>query len=144
MMRELAVNISIPPPSDVPAIKDFKYNKAKDEVAGSAVTAKESKDRYANAIAQVAVRTIHEVFESDRAGRIQTIAVTVGTSAVNPATGLTGFVPFTAAAADRASFMQFDLSQAVPSATLQHLGAVVSKNPFDLLPIDTSQGVRGR
>jgi restriction system protein len=144
LMRELTVSVTVPPPAAMPSVKEFKYVKAKDEIAGTAVSAKEAKDRYANAVAQVAVRTIHEVFESDRAGRIQTIAVTVGTSAVNPATGLTGFVPFVAVAADRTSFMQFDLSQAVPSATLSHLGAVVSKNPFDLVAIDTSKGVRGR
>jgi restriction system protein len=144
LMRELTATITVPPPSAVPTVKEYKYNKAKDEVAASAATAKECKDRYANAIAQVAVRTIHEVFESDRVGRIQTIAVTVGTTAVNPATGLNGFVPFVAAAADRTSFMQFDLSHAVPSATLQHLGAVISKNPFDLVAIDMSKGVRGR
>lgn len=144
LMRELTVTVTVPQPSAIPAVKEFKYNKAKDEVAGSPATAKECKDRYANAIAQVAVRTIHEVFESDRVGRIQTIAVTVGTPAVNPATGLSGFVPFIAAAADRASFMEFDLSHAVPLATLQHLGAVVSKNPFDLVAIDMSKGVRGR
>ena len=144
LMRELTATVTVPPPSAVPAVKEYKYVRAKDEIVGAAATAKECKERYANAVAQVALRTIHEVFESDRAGRIQTIAITVGTSAVNPATGLTGFIPFIAVAADRTSFIQFDLSQAVPAATLVHLGAVVSKNPFDLVPIDPSKGVRGR
>jgi restriction system protein len=144
MMRELTLTVTVPAPATLPTAKEYKYNKAKDEIAATAASAKECKDRYANAVAQVAVRTLHEVFESDRSGRIQTIAVTVGTSAVNPATGLNGFVPLIAAAADRATFTQFDLSQAVPSATLQHLGALVSKNPYELVAIDTSKGVRGR
>ena len=144
-MRELTINISIPPPSAVPAIKDYKYNKAKDEVAGSAATGKESKDRYhaqespRSRCARLTKCSNRTVSEGSR--RLQSLSVH---RRVNPATGLTGFVPFAAAAADRASFMQFDLSQAVPSATLQHLGAVVSKNPFDLVAIDTSKGVRGR
>lgn len=144
MMRELTVTVIVPPPAALPAVKVFKYNKSKDEIVEVAATAKECKDRYANAVAQVAVRTLDEVFESDRSGRIQTIAMTVGTVAVNPATGLIGFVPFVAVAADRATFIQFDLSQAIPSATLQHLGALVSKNPFELVAIDTTKGVRGR
>jgi len=144
MMRELTLTLTVPAPAMLPAVKEYKYNKTKDEIVATAATAKECKDRYANAVAQIAVRTLHEVFESDRAGRVQTIAMTVGTTAVNPATGLTGYVPFVAAAADRATFTQFDLSQAVPSATLRHLGAVVSKNPFELVAIDTSKGVRGR
>lgn len=144
LMRELTVSVGIPRPAAIPSVKEYKYVRAKDEIAGSPATVKECRDRYAHAVAQVAVRTMHEVFESDRAGRIQTIAVTVGTTAVNPATGISGFVPLTAVAADRAAFLQFDLSQAIPSATLQHLGAVVSKNPYELVAIDTSKGVRGR
>jgi restriction system protein len=38
--------------------------------------------------------------------------------------------------------MAMDLSRVTPLATLQHLGAVVSKNPFGLVPIDESKGVR--
>lgn len=144
LMRELSVTVGVPPPAAMPTAREFKYARAKDEISEVAVTAKESKDRYANAVNQVAVRTMHEVFESDRVGRIQTIALLVGTTTINPATGLAGFVPFISVAADRGSFTQMDLSKVVPAATLAHLGAVVSKSPLDLVPIDTSKGVRGR
>ena len=126
LTRELTAARTTRQRSAVPAVKEYKYNKARAEVVGAAASAKECTDRSANAVAQVPVRTTREAFESNRADRIQTIASTVGTSAMNPATDLTGFVPFTSAAADRASFTQFDLSKAVPSATLQHLGAVGS------------------
>jgi restriction system protein len=45
-------------------------------------------------------------------------------------------------AADREKFTQFDLSKVVPKATLEHLGAALSKSPSDLTPADTSRGVR--
>jgi restriction system protein len=53
-------------------------------------------------------------------------------------------VPFVAVAAERTSFMTFDLSNIVPLATLEHLGASVSKSPYDLKGIDESRGVRSR
>jgi restriction system protein len=92
----------------------------------------------------VAVRSVHEVFEADRAGRIHSISLTVGVSRIDPATGLPGTVPLVAFAADRERFMTFNLANVVPAATLSHLGAQISKNPFDLVPIDTTKGVRGR
>ena len=38
----------------------------------------------------------------------------------------------------------FDLANVVPHATLTHLGAALSKSPFDLTPADSSAGVRVR
>ena len=40
--------------------------------------------------------------------------------------------------------MTFDLHNIVPEATLQHLGASLSKSPYDLVSIDATRGVRGR
>jgi hypothetical protein len=45
-------------------------------------------------------------------------------------------------AADRETFSRLDLTNVVPRATLDHLGATVSKSPFDLTPADSSHGVR--
>ncbi|HEY9564096.1 MAG TPA: hypothetical protein VIR30_10040, partial [Nocardioides sp.] len=90
---------------------------------------------------QVALRTLHEVFEAERRGLIQSISLEVGTETTDPATGIQGYVPFVAVAAERATFMAFDLSEVVPAATLQHLGAAASKNPLGLVPADVS-GIR--
>jgi restriction system protein len=53
-------------------------------------------------------------------------------------------VPLVIVAADRETFRRFDLSNVVPQATLEHLGAAISRSPFDLAPADTSRGVRVR
>jgi restriction system protein len=142
--RELSLAVLVPPPSVLPAVKEYRYVKAKDEIAESAIPKKDLKERYATAVYRVALRSVHEVFEADRLGHIATIALTVATDAVDPATGLNKRVTFVALGADRESFLTFDLSNVVPLATLQHLGASVSKNPFDLIAIDSVQGVRGR
>jgi len=104
---------------------------------------KDQKERYSNAVFQVALRSLHEIFEADRAGRIQTIALKVCAVGNDPATGVEKRSVLVAAAADRETFMSFDLANVVPQATLEHLGASVSKNPFELAEVDGSQGVRG-
>jgi restriction system protein len=143
-LKELTLTALVPPPEHLPSVKEYKYVRGKDEIAATALPQKDVKERYRNAVAQVAVRTLHEVFESDRAGRIQTTTLTVATETIDAATGLLKRTPLVSAAADRTSFTTFDLTNVVPLATLQHLGAQVSKNPADLVGIDTSKGVRGR
>lgn len=142
--RELTLQANVPEPTAVPSVKEYKYVKAKDEITATQLTAKAQKDRYASAVHQVAVRTLHEVFEADRAGKIHSIALTVGVNTIAPATGQPEFVPLVLVAADRETFNSFDLANVVPVATLEHLGAAVSKSPFDLTPANTSRGVRQR
>ena len=140
---ELTLKAAVPAPSAMPSIRQYKYIKARDEITETAQSQKEQRERYADAVAQVAVRTLHEVFEADRAGRIQTISLTVATQTIDPGTGHMTDIPFVAVASDRATFEALELSNIVPAATLTHLKAAVSKNPFGLVAIDLSKGVRG-
>ncbi|MCW2854570.1 MAG: hypothetical protein JWR52_185 [Marmoricola sp.] len=142
--RELTLQVSIPEPSALPSVKEYRYVKVKDEIDAIRLPLKAQKDRYNAAVHQVAVRTMHEVFEADRAGRIHSIALTVGVNGISPATGKPEFVPLVIVAADRETFNSFNLANIVPSATLEHLGASVSKSPSDLTRADTSRGVRQR
>lgn len=138
---ELALRCLIPGPSEVPSVKAYKYTKSTNEITETALSQKAAKDRYAGAVHQVALRSLHEVFEADRRGLIRSISLEVGTETIDPATGIQGYVPFVAVGADRETFMSFDLSEVIPEATLAHLGAAVSKNPLGLLPADIS-GIR--
>lgn len=98
-------------------------------------------DRYLGAVEAVTLRTLHEVFEADRRGLIKTISLEVCTHTIDRATGQPGFKLFAAVSAERDSFMELDLSAVVPSATLEHLGAAVSTNPWALNEVKSS-GVR--
>lgn len=142
--RELTLLVTVPEPSTVPAVKEYRYVKSKDEIASSTLPVKAQKERYANAVWQVAVRSLHEVFEADRAAKIHSIALTVAVERTAPATGLPERLPLVEVAADRDTFATFDLTNVVPEATLEHLGAALSKSPFDLAPADTRTGVRVR
>ena len=138
---ELRLRVLVPEPSEVPEIKAYKYSKASDDITSTTLSQKECRERYAGAVHQVALRSFHEVFESDRRGLIQTISIEVGTNTVDPATGKPAYVPFVIAAAERQAFLSFDLSAVVPALTLGHLGAAVSKNPFGLVSAERA-GIR--
>ena len=138
---ELALRVSIPEPKTLPSAKHFKFVKASDEIVPVPLSQKECKDRYTRAVQQVALRSIHEVFEADRRGLIRTIALEVATSAIDDSTGIRRDVPLVIVGAERDTFMTFDLSAVVPEKTLARLGAAVSSNPYLLLPADRT-GVR--
>lgn len=138
---ELALRVLIPGPDQIPTIKSYKYVKASDEITPVALSQKDSKDRYAGIVHQLALRTLHEIFEADRRRLIQSISLEVGTQTINPATGNETYIPFAAVGAPRDAFSDIDLSAVVPAATLEHLGAAVSKNPLGLAPANGS-GVR--
>lgn len=138
---ELIMQVSIPQPSDFPAVKSYKYVKASDEIRATNLSLTEKKSHYCNAIYQVAIRSLHEVFEADRRNLIRTISLEVGTIAKDPATGRIGFLSFVGVSAAKSSFMEFDLSGLVPLATLKHLGAAISRDPLNLVGVDV-KGIR--
>jgi len=138
---ELRLRVSVPSPDKVPTTKAYKYTKSADEITATSLSQKACKERYANAVHQIALRSIHEVFEADRRGLIKSISVEVGTETADPATGLEGYISFVATGAERDSFLELNLSNVVPAAALGHLGAAVSKNPLGLVAANAS-GVR--
>lgn len=140
--RELTMSVFVPEPSALPSVKEYRYVKAKDEIAATQLSAKAQKDRYSGAVHETSLRTLDEIFEADRAGKIQAIALTVGVNRVAPATGRPETVPLVQVAAGRNQFSQLNLAEVVPLETLKHLGAALSKSPFDLTPADTGRGVR--
>lgn len=138
---ELTIRVLIPGPDKIPATKNYRYTKTTDEITAVAATQKDTKDRYNGIVQNVALRSLHEVFEADRRGLISSISLELGTETTNPATGKPTYVPFVAVATSRERFDEIDLSAVVPALTLEHLGAALSKNPQGLVPISTS-GVR--
>jgi restriction system protein len=141
--RELTMTVFIPEPSVIPTVKEYKYVPAKDEIAPTQLPQKSVKDRYSSAVVQVAIRSLHEVFEADRASKIHSISLTVAVQHLDAGTGKPTQTPVACVSAEKEGFSTFDLAKVVPLATLQHLAGVVSKNCYDLVPVD-STGVRKR
>lgn len=132
---ELTMRVLIPGPATIPTVKAYRYVKASDEIVPTDATQKDVRERYAGILHNVALRTLHEVFEADRRGLVRAISLEVGSQALNTATGRVGYVPLLAVSATRQAFEEIDLSAVVPAATLEYLGATVSKNPQALTPV---------
>lgn len=138
---ELSLRVYVSAPNNLPHIKAYKYTKSSDQITSTDLSQKARKDRYSGMIYQIALRSIHEIFEADRRGIIKTLSLEVGTETIEPATGQQKYILFVATAAERTEFLSYNLSAVDPVATLNHLGASISKNPYGLVPTN-SKGVR--
>ena len=139
---ELALHVTVPQPAAMPTVKEYRYRPSFDEVKPVELSLKDKKSRYESAVFQVALRSIHEALAADRQNIIRNISLVLGIDTLNPATGLPDRREFVAVAVRREQFTRFDLARVVPGATLQHLGALVSKDPFGSVGVDMSAGVR--
>jgi len=138
---ELSLVALMPAAHDLPSRSSFKYTKSKDEITWKELSVKVQRDRYASIVNQVALRTLHEIFEADRRQMVRSIALEVAAHTIHPATGNETRVPLVAVAAERRSFESLNLARVSPEATLAHIGASVTKNAYDLSPADAS-GIR--
>ncbi len=134
-LRELRLLVTVPSPVSIPTVKHVKYVASADEMRETPLAQKDQRARYNNAVYAVALRTLHEVFEADRANHIESISLEVGTETADPATGHDVVIKFVLAAASREKFLALNLAGVDKLAALLGISASVSKNPFALTPV---------
>lgn len=130
--KELVVEYELPPQTLIPSDRDYKYVQSRDEIDPVKRSVKETKDRYARLIAQVALRTLHEVFTGDPALLIETATFNGHVSTKDKATGQPIRPCLISVSASREVFSTLVLSDLDPVACLKMLNALVSPHPYDL------------
>lgn len=139
--QELRMALALPRQDQLPGERGYKYSKSTDEIMSTPMPLREQKERYAGLVRKSTLRTVHEVWESDRNGHVATISLVGYVEHVDPATGRDARTPLIAVAVARETFVGIDLSRVDPEQTLRHLRAVVSKDPYGLVPIDLGPSV---
>lgn len=85
--RQVVVEYELPTVDVVPAVRAYRYVKVSDTIAEAARPRAQIKALYASAVAQIALRTVHEVLNSDLAGHIDTIVFNGVVDTTDPGTG---------------------------------------------------------
>ena len=93
------------------------------------------KERYRAVIAQVALRTIHEILISTSGSVIDLVTFYGYVSTKDPATGQPIRPLLLQVSATREVFSSYLLSELDPVACLKRLNALVSPHPYDLEPV---------
>jgi len=133
--RQLVVEYDLPTIDVVPREKAYKYVKSSDSITTTTRPAAAVRATYTSVIAQVALRTLHELFEADRGRLVDTIVFNGMVDTVDPATGQRVRPCLVTTRTTRDVFGALDLANVEPAACLRHLGASVSRSPDELLPV---------
>jgi restriction system protein len=131
--RDLVIDFELPPQEVVPLERSFKYVQTRDKIEAQARPLKEIRTTYAHLIAQVALRTLHEVFSVPDAEEIVAEATLNGrVSAVDKATGQKIRPHLISVGTTRDQWSTLVLADLDPQSCLKHLNALVSPHPYDL------------
>jgi len=85
--RDIVVEFELPPQKVVPAVRAYRYVKARDSIDPLPRPANEVKQRYARLIACVALRTLHEIFAATSADVVEAVVFNGRLSTIDRATG---------------------------------------------------------
>ena len=133
--RQAVVEYELPTVDVVPAVKAYRYVKQSDSIAESVRPQAQINALYASIVAQIAIRTVHELLTSDTAGHIDTVVFNGHVDTTDPGSGQCIHPCLVTVRTTRETFAQLDLTHVQPLACLKHLSAGVSKSPAELLPV---------
>jgi restriction system protein len=133
--RQAVVEYELPLVDIVPPVKAYRYLKSTDTIAESARPQTQIKALYASTVAQIAVRTVHELFKNDLGPHIDTVVFNGVVDTTDPGSGRRIRPCLVTLRTTRDVFAELDLAHVEPLACLKHLSAGVSKSPAELLPV---------
>ncbi len=133
--KQLVVEYDLPPYEVIPEVASYKYVKTKDEITTTPRPETKRKALYASVTSQIALRTLHELFEADRTGQLETIVFNGYVDSIDRSTGRPARTCLVTVRTTRDTFMQIDLGKVDPIACLKGLNASVSKSPAELAPV---------
>ncbi len=133
--RQVVVEYDLPPVSIVPPVKTCRYVKTSDKSAETLRPVAQVKALYASVVAQVTLRTVHELFEADRGRHLDVVVFNGVLHTVDPGSGQRIKPCLVTVRTTREQFAQLDLSLVEPLACLKYLSAGVSKSPAELVPV---------
>lgn len=133
--QQLVIEYELPSLSVVPEVSSYKYVKSQDAISTTARPLPQRKALYQSVLAQVAIRTIHEIFESDRSAQVANVVFNGYVEPIHPGTGHRTRTYLLSLRTTRPAFLALNLQGVEPLACLKELGAVVSKSPAELAPV---------
>ena len=133
--HQLVVEYELPGYNRVPPVAAYAYVRSGDKVTNKARPVRERHQLYKSVVAQVTVRTIHELFEADRQSLVETIVFNGHVETTNAATGKSERPCLVTLRTTRETFLDRDFARLDAEACLLDLSASLSKSPAELVPV---------
>ncbi len=133
--KQLVLDYKLPTVGVVPQIVEYRYVKTKDTVEERRRKPAEVKEIYRDVVAAVALRCLHECFSADSSRTVDVLVFSGFVDAIDPATGNAIRPYLISLRVTRERFETLVLDLVDTRACLRNLGAQVSPQPAELLPV---------
>ena len=126
---------NLPDISDMPTLKEVKYLKSKDEYKETHITEPFKKKMYDKLLYDITLRSIHEIFEADIIGAIDSVVFNGWVKSINKATGKKEEACILPIQTIKEEFLEINLQQVDPKACFKSLKGIGSSTLYSLTPI---------
>jgi restriction system protein len=133
--KVLIADYTMPAPEDIPTLKGIKYVASKNDFEEQHITQAQLFRIYDNLLYQIALRTIHEIFESDVIEAITTVVFNGIVTSIDRSTGKQATACILSVQAQREEFTSINLANVEPKACFKALKGVGSSKLHGLAPV---------
>jgi len=133
--KVLIVDYQLPPTEALPNVKEVKYVQARNEFAESYLSQTQTNEIYDNALYQITLRTVHEIFEADNANSLSAVVFNGYVHSIDKATGQEVDACVLSLMASRAEFENLNLEKVDPKACFKTLKGIGSSKLHSLAPV---------
>jgi restriction system protein len=138
----LVVNYRLPAPSDIPTLSEVKYVQSTDSFTEKHLSEANAAKLYDDLVYQVALRTMHELFESDQANAITSVVFNGYVTATDKATGNEATACIISVQTSKETLKGINLANVEPKACFRQLRGVGSSKLHSITPVAPIINVR--
>ena len=133
--KVLVVDYTLPSLDDMPTVKEVKYVQSRDEHVEVAIPESARTKLYDSVAYQAALRTVHELYEADTVGAVESIVFNGWVSSIDKATGNPTNACILTVQAGRTEFLAVNLAAVDPKACFKSLKGIGSSKLHSLTPV---------
>ncbi len=135
----LVVDYQIPAPEDLPVLKEVKYVQTRDEFVQKEISQAQCNKNFSKVAFQIAVRTLHELFEADKSNALRSIVFNGYVATVDPGTGEDAEICVLSIEAEKQQFLAINLDKVDSGACFSSLGGKCGSPLHKLRSIEPSR-----
>ena len=131
----LIVDYQLPSKDDIPTLVEVRYVQSRNELTEKHLSESQLNKRYDSLLYQIAIRTIHELYEADQIDALASIVFNGYVNATDPATGQEHNSCILSLQAGSDEFKQINLAKIDPKACFRSLKGVSASKLHSLTPV---------
>lgn len=133
--RTVVVDYGLPPPNLMPRIKSVRYVQSRSDFVESELSDKVRRDLFNSTMYQIALRTVHELFEADAVGGLDAVVFNGWVRTLDPAVGKETNSCILSLQTTKEEFLAINLAQIDPKSCFKRLKGVAAAQLASITPV---------